>query len=507
MIAILNTISEGITLLNNNSENKLIYELVNTTGDQYLNLPRHEMPHDDLVEIKFAFQKWRFDVAKYIIDQLKNDGFKKVELQLEILMALHLKLSVEDIETIKSVVKNDENLDQLFISQNCSSLSESKPVQDMVGPTEVLPIKPIKPSKWNFERWSKLDAFSKYRFTDDGGIIFRGVTLYSGDVFVTSINMKSAGIYTSIPRPASYSSHFAYFAILDRGGKKFPSIMEVYEHGVRAIPLNMFLDKSFTSYTEVYRLNEMESFRSDVSDISKFLMKTIYGYNFNTVDNDPNYIGCTEIYNVLLSKLKIDKISMKSYYRNETIVENYGFLDFHHGEVLNPMDFAVDDRTDLIGIFDNGEFKSEIARFSVVLNFVQLISSRKFTKETMPLRYKINYWGIDQVKKDNLLGGIIRKVEGFGKLHFPKGPIGIMALIEPAQKLVAQVVESIKDSVSEMLEEENYVVFSIDNFLKREDLEREIVKHNSKVSGLFQRPAQVEATKKLRSARNSVSIL
>lgn len=465
-----------------------IYHTVTKINDLYFDLIRHEISNDDLVELKFILQKWRMDVANYLVTNLKNNECK--EIHLKILQNLHIYLSDSDLEIIVNSSRGnkslEEFLEELLHAQNRLNLLISGKSNRMQAPTRLLPIKPIIASKWNFARWSKLDTFSKYFFTDSGGVTYRNVELRPGDLLITSLNRDPDGLYTSIPRPASFSAHAGFFVILSKGGKKFPSVLEVHEHGVRAIPLNQFLDKSFTSYVELYRLPEVKGSHFDtINHYGIELMDTIYGYNFNTVDDDPRFLGCTEICNVFFKKIGLEPISMKSFYKNKKIVENFELLGFSYKEVLNPMDFVKDSRTKLVGIFDNGQFYSDVARYAGVMNAVGYFSTQNLSNNNMPVMYLINCWGIKHIRKKSILGIIFRIAEGFNENNFPKGAIGVIGLVQILENRVAKIVHKIKKTVKQMIEEDEKKIFSLEDFLKRSDLEVEINKHNSPVKSLF----------------------
>ena len=98
------------------------------------------------------------------------------------------------------------------------------------------------------------------------------------------LNIPFDGINTCFSSPRSCFTHNANFVVLKVSGKKIPGMFEIYETGVRFVPLENYLARHFTAYAEVYELNSApdkigDKFNQEV--LLKLKPENQLGYDFS----------------------------------------------------------------------------------------------------------------------------------------------------------------------------------------------------------------------------------
>ena len=212
----------------------------------YAELPRTEVPLEELRELKFLLQYWRWKTNDYLTRQLGEEGL----------------------------------------------------VPRYVGPESFPDIPPIKGSKFSFDVWSQDPSLSISGYeSHDGEIWFRGLKIRSGDILLADQNAKDGdGLFTSLVVEPKLASHVGQVVFLKKNGLVFPAVIEIHEKGLRAVPLNVFLSPQFMNYVEVFRVkNPPSDWEDRLSREGLDFLKEPHSYDLWAGEQDPRYLTCTNV--------------------------------------------------------------------------------------------------------------------------------------------------------------------------------------------------------------------
>ena len=327
----------------------------------------------------------------------------------------------------------EEDLFARLMARQGIRLAEHPLGTNTAGPGVDLKITANRRSSWPFKRWKNLEEYGDYEF-EGHGAHYRGVFFLPGDVLLSNVNLDGNGVFTALSDPQSFCSHSAFFAILRDHHKCLPAVIETYEKGVRAVPLNVFLGPRFSSYTEVYRHKGLSSQNFDLINSSALnLIDSVRGYNFDTEDKARSYMSCTSVGRFLLEDAGIEAVRTKSVINMPGIMNNLRRVDYESFSVLMPVDYLLDENFSCVGWVDNNQFMALLARELVQRHFRSLFAQRKLNPGKFPFMYTLNRWGVRQIRRQSLLGKLISLIEGFDHVSLPKGPdklISVITLVE-----------------------------------------------------------------------------
>ncbi len=437
----------------------------------YQSFKRYEATAEDVLELKFQMAHWRKYTAEALIADaskraLRRKPGEKHPLILSYLQKLNIKLTPIQLKT----------LEDLWGKELLSSLS--------FEPQKQIKIVPIKPSAWPFERWGKVTEFSRYEFKE-GGVFYRGLTLYPGDIFLANLNHGGDGVYTAMSDPRSSFSHFAFLAFLQKDGRLYPAAIEIYELGVRAVPLSVFLSPQFTPYLEVYRFKKIPSgWRETINVKAAEMLHEIHAYNFYFDVNDDTYLSCTNVGSCIFKKTGVVPILWKSEFKG-AIGENVKKLGLEDLRLLTPIDYMLSNRLDFIGVVDNNDFLGEVQKELVLRRIRNLFQMRVIDPERFPLEFKLNRWGIQKIRSGSKLGNLFMWVEGFRRETFPKGPTDGMALVEIFEAQTKKSVDQSKEIIEKEINRDLFSLFSMHDLEDRVEIQAALDQKISNIADWF----------------------
>jgi len=460
-------------------------------NENYAKFSRSKNPSDLFLEYKFAQQFWRLNTLHKILDQ--NFDEDNIEDILTNLKNLQITLTQTQLSLLHEKVKiflTSNKVKQLYISfleDSAASkfLKEKFSItSNRAGPEAKLNFIPIKPSKYDFNKWSKIINQDKYLF-EDGGVRFHGILFRPGDHLVTSLNMDADGLYTTFSTPLGHFSHAGFFAILESENKKLPVVIEIYERGVRAVPLNVFTSPEFSSYIEIYRYNSLsEQTEKKINETALSLMNTVHGYNFYTEDDDTLYLTCTRVGALLMEKSGVVPVPPRSKIIHPMTLKNFERLGFVDKVILAPIDFTLSKKVRFINFIDNNQFFKDASRQLIVKKIQNLFETKNLNLEDFPFSVKLNKWGIEQVQKRTFfLAQLFRAMEGFNKNNFPKGPIYLMALVEPLEEMMGEVTQNSLSDITSIIDQNSR--FSLKSSYENDEINRIIESHLNEIQSLF----------------------
>ena len=214
-------------------------------------------------------------------------------------------------------------------------------------------ILPVKASQWPFEKWASDPEFSSYVFVENG-VKYRGLTFQNGDILLSNLHGPTDGLYTSFMDPVGYLAHFALFTLFEKDHGFFPAVIEIHEHGIRAVPLSVFLSGSFTEYVEIYRVrNPSAGWVQDLPKLTSAILKEPHAYDFCSQDEDRKYLSCSSVGSLFFERMGMKPIVAKALFP-AGVAKNLSQFDMTFSEILTPTDYATDPRLELVGTLSQG---------------------------------------------------------------------------------------------------------------------------------------------------------
>jgi len=435
-----------VLLIKNNIEqgNSKIPPVLNIL-DRYNTLPRHLIGSEQLIELKFRMQHWRNLITERLLAKnWTEDDLTVRNNSISILNFINVKQSSDALKSLWNKIQHPSlsKAFQLYLKSQAQGpllkilFNEQN---DITGPNQCLDIKPIVPTKHLDNNWRTNPELSRYHYTQEG-IVFRGIELKPGDIMITNLNIDSDGIYSALCSPKSFASHAGFFVMLTHGNKTFPAVLEIYQHGLRAIPANVFLSEKFSSYTEVYRIKTPKKLDYETLNTEgKKLLQSVKGYNFNTEDQNPHYLTCAQLGRQLYQNAGIVPITAKSAIEHPQIQTNLAKFGVNYKSVLAPMNFAIDQRMELVGTVDNNQLTDSLAHMLVKHRFFDYVSTKEINLLKLPKLYQYNLWSVNKIQNNHWFGCILRKAKGFNKDNFPRGPEGILALAKVIEPIIGKI--------------------------------------------------------------------
>lgn len=411
-------------------------EQILANNEAYLGLPRAHGDARSVLGAKLAKAHWRAQALELLLLRAERDAaggrLDTVRLVGNI-AALNIYLDETQRKRVGRILDNPGLFGAVLANQGLR-LPNAPEHHRLAGPDMDLKIKVNRASAWPFSKWQQIAAFSEYAFEGDR-VRYRGLELQPGDVLLANVNLDGNSVYTSLSEPKGYCPHAAVFAVLHANGKRFPAVVETYEKGLRAVPLNVFLNARYVAYAEVYRHRHIKpEHAEEVSAAAHDAIAQARGYNFYTCDPDPLYVSCTSLAQVVYQRIGLPPLPALSRIGHPGIRENLARLGYHEYEpFFAPVDFLLNPDFSCVGWVDNNQFPRLLARELVEVGFRRLFERGQLDTRRMPLMHHINHWGIRHMRRRSSLGRLISMVMGFDHLSLPRGPDPMLAIIAPVE--------------------------------------------------------------------------
>lgn len=421
----------------------------------YLNLQRPEGDARAILSAKLEASHWRQRVLEKLLDNAESQasaGVLDSARLIDNLVALNLYLHPGQRQRLSALLPDRSALGRALALQGVR-LPDAPEHHLLAGPDMDLKIEVNRASAWPFAKWQRIPAFAEYHF--DGDLVrYRGLELQPGDILLANVNLDGNAVYTSLSEPKGYCPHAAVFAILTADGKRFPAVVETYEKGLRAVPLNVFLNARYVAYAEVYRHQALGPEHGEqVGAAAHDAIAEARGYNFYTCDPDPAYVSCTSLAQVVYQRLGLPRIASVSSIGHPGIQENLRRLGYEAFDpFFAPVDFLLNPDFRCVGWVDNNQFPRLLARELVEVGFRRLFERGELDTRKMPMAHHINHWGIGHMRRRTPLGHIISKVMGFDHLSLPRGPDPMLAIISPVEADLGRAVRRLVPLVDRYLQ-------------------------------------------------------
>lgn len=402
-------------------------------NQRYLGLQRHDGEAAAILQWKLSALRWRADVLSRLLAPAAARPPVAGEALADSLAALRLYLHEPQQARLAELLPDRDLFARVMAGQGIR-VADAPCHHQVAGPGIDLDIPVNRGSVWPFSRWKEIAAFSEYEYRGDG-VLFRGVLFRPGDVILANVNLDGNMIYSALSDPKGYCSHSAVFAVLTDDGRRFPSVIETYEKGLRAVPLNVFMGPRYMAYAEVYRHRELTPAQcTAINGVAQTALTEVAGYNFYTVDDDPLYISCTAVVQLLFQAVGLAPIPSRSVIADEVIQRNLRALGYERYEpFFAPVDYLLSPDLTCVGWIDNNQLERLVARELVEARLRVLFASRRLDCRRFPLVHYVNLWGIGHMRRRTPIGRLVSRITGFDHVSLPKGPDRMVAAIEPVE--------------------------------------------------------------------------
>lgn len=342
---------------------------------------------EDHVVIKYMLSHWKMWTGRYLLRRAPG-GPTQFRFALSNLQKLNYTLDRDAILELHSLfLKLPQNERRSRLKEEYGQLlatrGDPKYTLDILkqlqldtalglfGPERLIKILPIDPSRWKSHGWVKVPGMDAYKWVE-GGIEYRGLNIKEGDLLLVDLNKLYDGVNTSFSTPRSSFTHNAVVVFLEHKGRKIPAALEIHSAGLRVVPLNTYLSPDFTSYVEVFRLNDPalvpEHFHERLGALVSTLLREQMGYDFNArpipvggydvmVKEGQRCVVCSSLVDVIYKTFGVSvKIPKSEIHPGERAhLRRVGLNDLADaGTYLTPTDLKLTKQHSRVGIIDNG---------------------------------------------------------------------------------------------------------------------------------------------------------
>jgi len=455
------------------------FDWIEDINRAYLILHRPGLNAQDIVDLKLSMIFWRSRLLDRLLNQPPAWMKTEQETVLRVLTALNVCLS-EAQQALAEYLLDPPLIARLMASQGHATVGFPE-LEQQSGPGVDLNIVANRGSSTPYEKWREDDLFTRYEVEEEG-VRYRGVSFRPGDVLLANVNLDGNGVYTSLGEPRSFSSHTAFFAMLEYEGKRFPVVIETYEKGVRPVPLSIFLGPKFCSYLEIYRHRDyISACASKINRAAAEFIQSVRGYNFDSEDTDPTYMACCTVGRFMHNAAGLEPaktISRLSHPRVQSNLAKVGLTQF---EYFGPVDFLLNDCFACTGVVDNNQIERLLARELIDREFRHRFINSDLHPAKIPFPFGLNRWGIGQMRKQSLIGKLVCLFEGFTVENLPRGPDDLLAVILIAEKQVGKSIVQTRKVVMEVIAD--YAFLDMENFVAEQRI-LDALEQNFRVSWL-----------------------
>lgn len=260
-------------------------------------------------------------------------------------------------------------------------------------------------------------------------VLYRGLRLRSGDILFNHTSDKPAGMFTAVNEKPSVFSHVAMIVILNAAKGRLPLVMDMYERGVRLIPLHHFFGPKVINYGEVFRQkNPPPDLEEQIDRNVKELIKEVHPYDL--VGREERVaLSCAELIPYMFERLGQEKIALHDRIE-ERIYNNILKFGFFERQYLTPNDILYDQRLEYVGYIDNSPSWMEVVVNDIIIDLFREKMRERNINDYKNFRRKVSEWMIKSMKnKDSLLGHALLRWSGFKVETFPVGDTGLMSAV------------------------------------------------------------------------------
>lgn len=443
------------------SQNTITEELIEAVDASYTRWKRSSRNHRAALNDRFfQYYHWRYGVRNILVNNLKRamrDNSKtRFFRNLELLKSLRAMLKLDDtFEMIEwyndHLMQFSNNQNEKFIrflgTQNNAAIlkEETEDIEERLPYAAKMQLKYIwgpgvevdfgpngyeaDSRRWEMDDWTDEEEYrDSYYSKIPYGVRYRGIDFKNGDVLVTRGLGKF--LFTTFDYPKGPFGHAAMFMMMEKDGNYYPSVIEVSTYGVRAVPLEVFLNQNFIAVIEVYRHNQLSNdraiyeFTQQARPLIVEKLPNNVSYNLQLSPTEEtgrsrHVFTCADFVAFIFEEMGLNPIEIKTEIM-PTVFKHSKYFGFSRSDYLSPSDYAADTDLYYVGTIDNQKMEAMLTQAVISDQFKKRFEEAD--KLDLPWTHGL-YSTMARVLQSevNPLGSIIRFFVGFNTENVPTG--------------------------------------------------------------------------------------
>jgi len=418
--------------------------------DDWNSLDRRSISTRELENVKYDLQFFRSQAAKQLIAGVeKSSNPKHYRQVIRSLDRLRVYLDESKLRRLIRALpySADHSLDDFLYRSTLEELAiltahQGEPhfissILDRIDLSPALrrkgPLERFNPfgtqKNWVLEQWTTDQRFSVYDFQEDGGLIFRGITFYPGDVVLVDQAQGSSGIFAASTEGGGYMAHLGFVIFFEKKGQIYPAVVDASGDGNRATPLNVFLYPEENSYYEIYRHQDAhQRTRQDWENATRQFLSEDPAFDLHFGEH-PGGVYCTSAYQKILERLALPQIELVSAvdHRLRPSLERVGVFQ---QEILSPIDIIKSENFQFVSSLDNGHWQKNFVSQLLLNRMMGAFEGRELQLSLLPHPFSLDRFLIQSIQSQTALGRLMSGLAGFDKRPFPLGRPEVIALIK-----------------------------------------------------------------------------
>ena len=439
-------------------------------------LPRTAMNAEQLMQARYDAQFARLRTSRKLIEEASTEADTlghalspaRYGALLRSLDELNLRLSNDQIEALRRLHPGalDETATacarSLVSNQGDPNLEIRGTAADEIlatGPSRILTVPPLDPSRWTFDRWSMLKGQDWY---DErcGAVHFRGLDLLPGDVIMMDAASPMAAPLGSMLTPHLPASHLGVFFLAPtEDGRLIPAVMEITARGLRSVPLNTYLSPQFSTYVEIFRHRAMtDTARARLPEAFRSISARRYTYDL-TGSGATDHVVCTDLANMVFAAVGLPTVAPGSYLRPGITGTMEPLEAIPVEPVLAPTDYMRSPLMAHVGVLDNNRLSRDLSYELVSHALTPTWRHKRLNLSALPPKFEQRRRNMAIALKDNLLGRLLLRLSGFGpEERLPKVTAPQLAFLATMTGAMARAADGLEPLIARRLE----IVDSVD---------------------------------------------
>lgn len=288
-------------------------EYIESINSNYLALRPHQVDRALMLELRIARSFWAQRLIGHLVerDASSESTFRET---LHLIPRVRGALNLEQAKMLWQAqlrFANDpltkevarviaEHLDHSDVAKVIGPLADTEEFRQRMGPPYVKRLRPARGGASEKVQWADDPAYQNYSFVtkrDESGaevidrtaVDYKGMRWKDGDIFLVQTSNPGDGVLTSLGTGEPvFAGHMLQFLVRTRVNAKgeveyFPGFYEIFEDGVRFLPMSSVLNPRFVWYGEVLRHDDIRpGFSTKMNQALDFLKTVDVSFDFLT---------------------------------------------------------------------------------------------------------------------------------------------------------------------------------------------------------------------------------
>jgi hypothetical protein len=283
-----------------------------------------------------------------------------------------------------------------------------------------------------FANWSSNPIYSEGYTIEQDAVLYRGLSLKTGDLISVDLNTKTFGIAGSLQTKDQLTNHGGLLVLIRVQNRILPTVLDIHQAGLRATPLHLFLSQDLSAYAEIVRpvtIDEAARRRIEATVAAILALNESFAFDFSAFDTKPRprfgYL-CTTFINEIFERSGVPTLEGSTEHHPKTQI-NLLKLGLIASAYLSPSDFLDSPQTEWIGFFENGRARARSLTFFAAQVFGSAMRTRDLSGPKALRAADTNVRGVEAMRDpDSNLGAIIRQVAGIPLEAVPFGEASLI---------------------------------------------------------------------------------